>query len=59
MSKKLDPKYKAWLSELRRMARKAKVTWLLGDCDWTEQWRDGDSPREVMQEIYEDAGCPL
>lgn len=59
MSKKLNPKYKAWRSELRRLAREAGVAWLLGNCDWTDHWRDGESPREAMQATYEDAGCPL
>ncbi len=52
---KLNPEYKKWRSELRKLAREAKLTWLLGDGDFEEQWADGETPEEVMQAIYDDA----
>jgi len=59
MSKKKRLTHRQWLTELRRLARKAGLSWLLGNADYGNLWREGLSPREVMQDIYEDADCPL
>ncbi len=45
--------HKQWLTELRRLARKARLRWLLGDAEYSELWKDGLSPAEVMQDVYE------
>lgn len=51
--------HKQWLAELRQLAENAGLLWLLGNADYGNLWREGLSPREVMQDVYEDADCPL
>lgn len=54
-------KFKDWMKALRRLGRDAQLTWLLlgSAADHEDQWRDGITPREEMQELYADAGYPL
>ena len=50
----------AWIRSLRNIASKAKLEYLFGDCasDHLDAWREGRTPRQAMQDLYEDADCP-
>ena len=50
-----------WIRSLRSIARDSKLEYLVGDygSDHLDAWREGRTPRQAMQDLYEDAGCPL
>lgn len=51
--------FEEWWKSLREIARKAKLTWLLGDKESNQDaYQDGLTPREALQELYADAGYP-
>lgn len=51
----------SWIRSLRSIAADANLEYLLGvdDSDHLEAWQDGRTPRQALQDLYEDAGCPL
>ena len=51
----------SWVRSLRSIAADTKLEYLIGDCasDHLDAWNDGRTPRQAIQDLYEDAGCPI
>jgi len=47
-------RYQIWLWRVKLIAKRHKLRWLLGDVDHRWAYLDGLSPREYVQELYED-----
>jgi len=58
-SKPMD--FYEWWKSLNCIAKDAGLDYLLSNdgMDHIKQYDDGETPKQAMQALYEDAGCPL